>query len=1022
MNTERTLTSEQGIAPNPRSARSGRSASSRYSQTDAGLSVPRSKCGPIRLGKTPTLKRWGRLLTKKWIGSDLIKRSELASKYRRAPPDYKELLNRRLVSVDVFRANIKHTHPSAGALRTATAAAMENVIVGAGFTPYSVSMSKRDKYDGCRYYYMSKDLDKKFRNDVLTDKHVLMFVDVDYYCDINEYLRYGLPMLLYTFVPTEAAGQALDCRYHFVDNLLHYSVSGGATYVHPLWKYEGDSILVRGIHGNMILYNIEQHVLSADPTRRVVGFYPTAYFPRHTCSRRADPPITRFKPCNGGATTVRNVVAGTISIAPPHGTSSATIPVMVFDALRTRRKYSKNPAISDVERILVSQRIEQASLLAPLLFDVLESIGGDTVVDTSTIPVHGFQALEGLVHEDGKIVGMPTTPPIVTAPAVVPVKSYNNDVATISGRVTACTNTAKTPFEWQGYDNELLQFLIPTPGVGVPITIEEVNARQTKPAQKGRAAIVAASLTYGYKNNVKSFIKKEAYNAPTDPRNISTVDSAHQSLYSTFTYPFKDTVLKKHPWFASSMTPSEIVARVQHLMSHPYGLILSDYHRLDGHVSDDDKRFKEKAYMRWVHPDYKVQLLEILRKDRPAKGTTANGVVYKPGSSQLSGSPGTTNDNNLVTLRHDYIGLRLLGQTPKMAWKNLNNWVLGASDDRIRVNFPGYAKVLEEVAAKLGHKLKSDVVHPLDGDLITFLGRVYVNPTNDTTMQDPLRTLPKLHLSMAPRGTSIEQAAFNRATGYMVTDAKTPIIGAYCRAVLRILGTTHPNLEYKNGVEDYRVLRGPYPQDDVDGLLTAMCKLLDLSVDEINAIESGLDSAKTLEEIGNVKWGNDHLFKPKIASVVAGEILRPDLPPFDLKCLSQVTTTATCVPPATPGISGLVDISDKPCKVPSPDTNTSTSTKRTPPRSAKKKSRQPSKSSKRSSGGTVVVTAEVHPIPARTPPTPTPTRTKSSPSRNNAPQKDECPSQQQPPTPPARQKAKRKRRSPQAPAERHGNV
>jgi len=835
-----------------------------------------------------------------------------------------------------------------------------------------------------------------------------MFIDVDYYCDINEYLRYGLPMLLYTFVPTEAAGQALDCRYHFVDNLVNYSVSGGATYVHPLWKYEGDSILVRGIHGNMILYNIEQHVLSADPTRRVVGFYPTAYFPRHTCSRRADPPIGRFKPCSGGVTIVRNVVGGTVSIAPPLGTSSATIPEMVFDALRTRRKYSKNPAISDVERILVSQRIEQAALLAPLLFDVLEAVGGDTVVNTSTIPVHGFQTTKGLVHEDGKTVGMATTPPIVTAPAVVPVKSYNNDVATIAGRVTACINTAKTPTSWHGYDNELLQFLIPTPGQGVPITVEEVNAKQTKPAQKGRAAIVAASLTNGYKNTVKAFIKAEAYNAPTDPRNISTVDTAHQILYSTYTYPFKDTVLKKYPWFASSMTPSEIATRVKHMLSYPDGVIVSDYSRLDGHISDDDKRFKEKAYMRWCSPSYKVQLKEILQKDRPAKGSTANGVVYEPGTSQLSGSPGTTNDNNLVTLRHDYIGLRQLGQTPKVAWKNLNTWVLGASDDRLRANIPGYAKVLEEVAAKLGHKLKSDVLHPLDGDLVTFLGRVYVNPACDTTMQDPVRTLPKLHLSMAPTGTSIEQAAFNRATGYMVTDAKTPIIGAYCRAVLRILKETHPDLTYKSGVEDYRTTRGPYPQEDVDSLLSAMCKLLDLSADEVHTIESSLDSAKTLDEIGDVKWGNDHLFKPKIESVVAGEILQPDLPPSDLKCPSQVTTTETCATPATLGTPSSADTSDKQCKAPSPSTSTSTNTKRSQRRSKGKKSKKPSKSSKTSSDEIVVVTAEVHPTPPR------------NPSHNNDPQKAECPSQ--PRSSPARKKGKRKRRSPKTSAKTSGDV
>jgi len=412
--------------------------------------------------------------------------------------------------------------------------------------------------------------------------------------------------------------------------------------------------------------------------------------------------------------------------------------------------------------------------------------------------------------------------------------------------------------------------------------------------------------------------------------------------------------------------------------------------------------------MRWCSPSYKVQLKEILQKDRPAKGSTANGVVYEPGTSQLSGSPGTTNDNNLVTLRHDYIGLRQLGQTPKVAWKNLNTWVLGASDDRLRANIPGYAKVLEEVAAKLGHKLKSDVLHPLDGDLVTFLGRVYVNPACDTTMQDPVRTLPKLHLSMAPTGTSIEQAAFNRATGYMVTDAKTPIIGAYCRAVLRILKETHPDLTYKSGVEDYRTTRGPYPQEDVDSLLSAMCKLLDLSADEVHTIESSLDSAKTLDEIGDVKWGNDHLFKPKIESVVAGEILQPDLPPSDLKCPSQVTTTETCATPATLGTPSSADTSDKQCKAPSPSTSTSTNTKRSQRRSKGKKSKKPSKSSKTSSDEIVVVTAEVHPTPPR------------NPSHNNDPQKAECPSQ--PRSSPARKKGKRKRRSPKTSAKTSGDV
>jgi hypothetical protein len=899
---------------------------------NVGPDMPPTIYGPVRIGKTTLIRRCGRLLTKKWIGSDLVKRSKFADLHRHAPPNYKELLNRSLVKVTVVKPHLKHTHPDAGSLRTAVAYEMEEVITAAGLTPYSVSMSHRDRYDGCRYHYTAKDLDKTFRNDIVRDKHVLMFIDVDYYCDINAYLRYGQPMLLYTFVPTEAAGQALNCSYKFKDDRVIYTVSGGTKYVHPLWKYDGDEILVRGFDGNMILYNIEQHVLESDLTRRVVGFYPVAYFPVHTCTRRPERLIERFKPCSETVTVIRDEVKLTVSVALKNAGNSATIPEELFNAISIRRKHSKHPVMADVERLLSAAKIDKAALIAPLLFEFMCNVvdgTGDATVSTVPIPVHGYQTLDGLVNEDGTIVGRQLTPSLVTSPAVVPNKSYNNDVSTIQGRVKACRNTSKTPSNWHHYDNELMQFIIPESGIGVPISIEDVNNRQTKAAQRGRAAAVEASMTEDYANKPKAFIKAEAYGAPTHPRNITTVDTAHQLYYSTYTYPFKDNVLKKFSWFASAMKPDDIARRVNEICQYPDGVILSDYTKLDGHISDDDKRFKEKCYMRWVSADYKLALREILRKDRPLKAITAQGVSYEPGTSQLSGSPGTTNDNNLVTLRHDYIGLRQIGYNPQQAWKMLNKWVLGASDDRIRANLPGYAAILEEVATKLGHKLKSEVLHPLDGDLVTFLGRVFVNPHDVTSMQDPLRTLPKLHLTMAPpHMVSLEQAAFNRATGYLVTDSKTPIISNYCSAVLRILAKTHPDIGYKTGVEDYRVTQGPYPQYDEDALLSAMCKLLDIDSSEILSIMAAIDRAETLDQLGEIKYDNSRLFKPKIDCVINGEVIRALIPP-DETCLSQQTTTKICVSPKTRGSHVSMDTLHRLSKERSPNINISANTEST---------------------------------------------------------------------------------------------
>ncbi len=871
-----------------------------------------------------------------WNGSNIRMRSNYAAKRRTRPEiDFRHILHHPLRDIRTIRPAVNHTHPLAASLRTSTAVALEEAIKAAGFKPYSVSMSNRDKYSGCRYFYMMKDLDKDYKDDAIAEDHVIMMIDVDYYVDINEYLRFGNPVLMYTFVPSSAGGRALNATYTIDENnTVEYTVEGGATYHHMLWDYQGDNVAVRDKYGNTIVYVIEQHILEADPNRRIIGFYPVAHFPLLTTPYAVDTTgVKRLLPYTGSVICVRNKSAGTISVSSVGSSDAIDIPQRIYDALLIRRSTSKNPLISDVERILNNEKIEDAATKAPLLFQLLSSgpmKASSTVTSTAVLPVRNFQTLHPLVYEDGKPVGRAVAPSLVTEPAVVPCKSYNNDHATVDGRIRRIRNTVRTPPEWKKYDTELVNFLVPPRQVatGTPLDYERVIELQARPAQRGRSEQARATLSSTYINKVKAFIKAEAYPSVTDPRNISTVDQHHQLTYSRYTYAFKEDCLKGKPWFASSMTPDEIATRVVDICKYPGGVIVSDYSRLDGHVSEDDKRFKEHVYQTWCTHAERATLARVLAADRNPPGITANGLKYDPGFSQLSGSPGTTNDNNLVTLRHDYIALREIGQTPDQAWASVQQWVLGASDDRIRANIPGYADMLEIVASKLGHELKSEIKYPLEGEPVAFLGRYYADPaTSKDSIQDIIRTLSKLHLTMSPDSTPERQALFNRASGYLVTDKYTPILGVWCRKVVNLLAQEGYQLKNVDRDEHFRIQQGPYPQDDPGLLRTLVCKLLDLESGELDAMERCIRAAPTVEELPNGILDNGHTIRHKIQAIVGHDILGP-MPSVTVQECQPQATLSNSANPATIGFDASNPTSGSPPALPNNAMNTTVNTER----------------------------------------------------------------------------------------------
>lgn len=943
--------------------------------------------------------------------------SRLTDKSRQLPSqDLRKAIHHHFDDMSVVPMSPNHSHGRAASLRTSSSAKIGEVILNAGLTPYWVSKSGRaQEIDGCRYNFMDKDLNKPFQDTPLRPDHVLVMIDVDYHVEsINRFLEYGNALVIYTFVPEKAAGATTDAVFSITDDVVTYRVNGGAVYKHKLWRYFGDTVSVIDKYGNLLVYAVEQTVLAADPQRRIIGFYPTMTCPPWTYRSPTNYGVNRWRLSDGnGFNVVANPVNETVSFSQTGACTSATVSTQMYECVRIRLANAAKPVVADVERILSANKVEGALLMAPVLYEKLmndakspERRKTDETTSTGSVlrrSAVNFQAAGPLATEDGKEMGRAVAPSILTNSAVFACRSYNNDVATVDGRITNIANVMVPPPSYHNYAQELLLHLVPVAGIGAPLSLDDVYYKQSRPAQRARANNGLPSVTVDYTTKLRSMIKSEAYSNITDPRNISTVNTAHQMQYSCYTLAFKEDVLSKRKWYASDMTPDEINRRVQEVASYPDGLIVSDYSRLDGHISPYEKAFKERVYLRWCSPVYRADLAKILKQDSNCKGVTSSGFKYNSGSSQLSGSPGTTPDNNLVTALHDYTALRELGHTPEVAWALFQQWIVGASDDRVRANLPGLSEMVVDVCTKHGHKLKNAVYDY--NDAIIFLGRLFPHPaTHLASMQDPFRTLAKLHLTTSPDSVDALAALRNKAAGYYVTDSHSPIIGVWCAQVLKLTETV-PAVQMTRE-ESFKLEMGPWPQESTDVLYEAFSLLTGLSNSEVLEIEEICKRAETIAELPESVLDNGYNVKVALTAVLDGIVHHA---PDSKECHSTTPTPPESSPQSEPA---RLDSSEPqlnlPSAPPSPGTTTSNGTE---PTCAPSTVTQPSPLSQGCSTclmgqRTSSTRAPRAPPPTQAGPRPAPrttTRPAPQPAPRPAPRSNRRDRQLPPPAPPATQ-------------------
>jgi len=209
----------------------------------------------------------------------------------------------------------------------------------------------------------------------------------------------------------------------------------------------------------------------------------------------------------------------------------------------------------------------------------------------------------------------------------------------------------------------------------------------------------------------------------------------------------------------------------------------TDFENLDGTTS---KWLQMQVYvacmLRYYHPDYHFAIREYANYllSIPAFAKRFN-FKYEPGEGVKSGNPATCDGNTHTNGFEEYCCIR-------ETFSHLTTFecfcLIGPKFGDDGLTRKELKRAHTKICDQLGLRMKFETCLPDTG--VTFLARVYVDPwTTSTTMQDPLRTWRKLHLTARDPNVPLETAALDRLDGYMVTDRFTPITSDYCQMIQR---------------------------------------------------------------------------------------------------------------------------------------------------------------------------------------------------------------------------------------------
>lgn len=757
-----------------------------------------------------------------------------------------------------------HSHPEAALTRTRIFDVIDDIVSQSGVDSYSVSMSANEQKSGqrgSRYYYWSKDLRSDVRNDEVRPTDVYTMKDVDYHIpNINQFLD-GHSVIAATLLPSQSAGTVgPDAAYCFEDNQLRMVVSGCAEYKHMLWDYRRDEAYVKHWWGG-VEYHVDVFML--DPIRAVVCATPVCVIYGPVAWLFPETPITRMAPLEGGFNTVTRFDKGNVvhSIADNGSFFATEITHQELLSLATRRcekTQGKPLALYDTKTSLTEGSLWSTP-------DFVHSRNGDakTLVHRYVNARWHLMAMPRLIaagFRDTTTYIPASTPPDEPVKATMtarfpclygpeshslaPAKCREQDVATVKTRITDLHNPTPTPGNIKKYMIEFVRMLV-EPNELIPLDVDAVSDLQNRPSQRAGFEQRATVMDVEMPAKPSAFMKKEPVADGKPARNITTLDAVYRTQYSRYTLPLS-RALKRHAWYVSGRNPDEIARGVHSAVSRSKCVQESDFSKMDGTTPIMTTELVELVFKRGFTPEHAAEANRLNRLTLNMKVYTTEGITYDTGVGTLSGRPDTSIRSTLTNGFLNYCANRIRSMRPKDAWARLG---LYSGDDGLTPD--GCFDTFQKVCKSVGYKVTNTTRVP--GDYMTFLGRIYLNAwAGPESVCDVKRILRRFPLVIGDNLTAAEydDRLISKATGLLVTDPETPVVGDMCRAVLRIKSDVATGRFYESECSHAsRFKESPYPQRPLADNVEVCAELLETDTTTVERIMDILNTATTQNDL-----------------------------------------------------------------------------------------------------------------------------------------------------------------------------
>jgi hypothetical protein len=692
--------------------------------------------------------------------------------------------------LDKVHPDLKNPHALSASYRCTANRFMNWFCASVGAARYDTQTSASvDKAGapGSRVWYWAKDVNVDPKMDWSSDNNVRTLVDVDYYVDMNLFLTEQFkPVLIYTFIPENAAGQESDYSYTFMKNgAVKVTMHGGGLYEHQLWNYSSDTVTAHYQHWFwqpepiVCVYKCEKRKVA--PNRFIILLSPIRKWTGSAANLFTEfikyEPLERHQLVKDDwavVVTLNNPV--TWSLARTGEYLCATLPQMCITALRSAAATSAlklNPQ-SIMKYLKDTHDLYMKNAEAMLIRDYLINhekipwIMNVVPISEAIIPYcYGPPPIQMLKP---KLV--PFMSPLINA-AWTPIESVENHNMAVKYRVTSIANTKVTKADkfLTRCIYEFVQCVAPQEKI-FPVEFEEVHDKQSRPTQ--RRKFEEAQMNVGSTGTVSTFIKAEAYSKPSPPRIISTIGSFNKIEYSRYMYALSDHC-KQFPWYAFGMPPIKVASRVAEVCLGAEFVTETDFSKWDGRVGSIIRDLERILLVNTFDKSCCNEICQLHETQMHQHATTSLGVGYDTNYSRLSGSPETSVLNSVDNAFIAFYALRLQGYEPLEAMDRLG--IYGGDDGLTAgVEEKYYNQASKAVGQKLTYKLIPN------GEEVKFLARGYDDPWNGSNNSycDVARQLAKFHVTPNVQATPLEKLS-EKVRSFMVTDPNTPVLGDFLK-------------------------------------------------------------------------------------------------------------------------------------------------------------------------------------------------------------------------------------------------